>query len=141
MPNHVTNKIRISATIGLQEFLEKIGSTSDEEHLIIDFRKIIPQPENLFTDNLGSKERTQCELEGRPTWYDWQIEHWGTKWNAYSQSLDSQWDDGDCCELEIHFDTAWSVPWPIIDAIREWPEVESIYGNYVEEFAESAGVF
>jgi len=141
MPNHVTTKVRISAKMGLKEFLKKIGSTSDEEHRIIDFKKIIPPPENMFTGNLGDTDREQCAIEGRPNWYDWQTENWGTKWNAYDICLVDEWDGGDCCEIELQFDTAWCFPAPIIDALRAWPEVDAIYGNFIEEFAESAGVF
>ena len=126
--------------MGLKEFKKKIGTVSNEEHLPIDFNKIIPPPDNMFTDNLGSKEREQCALEGRPNWYDWQCDNWGTKWNAYSAHIESEWDGGDCCELEIHFDTAWATPTPIFEALRSWDEVEGVWGHYVEEFAESAGI-
>jgi len=141
MPNHVTNRIRISATIGLDEFKKKISTVSDQEYRPIDFEKIIPPPDNMFTDNLGSNEREQCAREGRPNWYDWQTENWGTKWNAYSAHVESEWDGGDCCEMEIHFDTAWSAPFPIIEALRAMDEVDGVWGHYIEEFAESAGVF
>lgn len=43
---------------------------------------------------------------GAVSWYDWRWAHWGTKWNAYEQ-VDS---DGDT----IQFDTAWSMPEPIL---------------------------
>lgn len=137
MPNHVTNRIRISATIGLDEFKKKISG----ENGAIDFASIIPEPDNLFKDNLGAKEREQCAVEGRPNWYDWNSDNWGTKWNAYDINIESEWDGGDCCEMEIHFDTAWSAPFPIIEALRAMDEVDGVWGHYVEEFAESAGVF
>ena len=43
---------------------------------------------------------------GAVSWYDWRVSHWGTKWNAYYQYSDS--DDS------IGFDTAWSMPEPIL---------------------------
>lgn len=140
MPNHVTNRIRISAQMGLEEFKKKIGTLSDEEHLPIDFRKIVPPPDNMFTGNLSTADREQCAIEGRPNWFDWQCDNWGTKWNAYSAHIESEWDGGDCCEMEIHFDTAWATPTPIFEAIRAWPEVDGLCGHYVEEFAESVGI-
>lgn len=45
---------------------------------------------------------------GHATWYDWSIEHWGTKWNAYDQNDDRNSED---C---IYFQTAWSGPFPVI---------------------------
>lgn len=32
---------------------------------------------------LGLQYIQNMILHGAPTWYDWCIEHWGTKWNAY----------------------------------------------------------
>jgi len=137
MPNHVTNRIRISATIGLEDFKKLIAGENGE----IDFSSIIPPPDNIFTGNLGKKEREQCAAEDRPNWYDWNIFNWGTKWNAYGIHIESEWDGDDCCEMEIHFDTAWSPPFPVIEALRAMDEVDGVWGHYVEEFAESAGVF
>ena len=136
MPNHVTNRIRIHGTVGLEDFKKLIAGENGE----IDFSSIIPPPDNLFTDNLGTKEREQCAAEGRPNWYDWNTDNWGTKWNAYCIHIESDWDGGDCCEMELHFDTAWASPKPIFDALRAMDEIESVYGHYVEEFAESAGI-
>lgn len=48
---------------------------------------------------------------GAVSWYDWRWAHWGTKWNAYEQ-VDS---DGDT----IQFDTAWSMPEPILRKLAE----------------------
>lgn len=48
---------------------------------------------------------------GHTTWYDWCIEYWGTKWNAYS----FEFIDDDT----IKFETAWSCPEPIIKKIAE----------------------
>lgn len=137
MPNHVTNNIRISVRdMGLKEFLAKIKGECD----VIDFQTIIPPPDHpaYKAEGLTAEDR---KANPDTNWYDWNVEHWGTKWNAYSQSLESQWDGGDCCEVEIRFDTAWAPPLPVIEALREWPEVEWVGGNFIEEFCESAGVY
>lgn len=43
---------------------------------------------------------------GATTWYDWCVENWGTKWNAYeNEQID---------EDTIKFETAWSSPEPVI---------------------------
>jgi len=118
-----------------EAFLKKLRGDGEKE--VIDFEAIIPSPDNMFTGNLGDADREQCAREGRPNWYDWQVENWGTKWNAYEQSFC----DNGYGELEVSFDTAWSAPFPIIAALREWDEIEWVGGNYVEEFCESAGVF
>ena len=48
---------------------------------------------------------------GAVSWYDWRWAHWGTKWNAYEQ-VDSDDDT-------IQFDTAWSMPEPILRKLAE----------------------
>jgi len=150
MPNHITNTVEIhvwhSDDKETVDKVLKLLRNEDSEGEVIDFGCIIPQPDNLFTGNLGSKEREQCAIEGRPNWYDWQIDAWGTKWNAYSQSLLDQ-DDG---TLRIQFDTAWAAPLPVIEALRDlieekFPEDEGyetwVVGSWLEEGYQSAGVF
>ena len=53
---------------------------------------------------------------GAPDWYDWCIENWGTKWNAY---------DIEACEdNQFKFCTAWSAPHPILRKLSElYPEI------------------
>ena len=53
--------------------------------------------------------KANIEKYGAPTWYEWRIEHWGTKWNACDAEL-TETGDG---SLHIKFDTAWSFPFPI----------------------------
>src|SRR5262249_17790137 len=52
---------------------------------------------------------------GADSWYDWCVKHWGTKWNACRVEI------GDSSETEsavyISFDTAWSAPLPVFEAI------------------------
>lgn len=50
------------------------------------------------------------------TWYDWNIAHWGTKWNAY---------EAKAVDGGIEFETAWSAPHPIIAKLSDnFPEFE-----------------
>jgi len=64
--------------------------------------------EKLFDNELDQITATlianaKC---GYNNWYSWSYDHWGTKWNAYSQSIK----DDQC----IIFDTAWSTPYPLM---------------------------
>ena len=59
-------------------------------------------------EDLGNMYLHNIVTYGCDTWYDWSCEHWGTKWNA--------------CEVytsdsHISFQTAWSVPDPILEAL------------------------
>lgn len=90
-----------------------------------DFNKVIPQPENIFTGDLGDKERKECRKKGIPNWLDWNRANWGTKWNCYS------------CEKVSYntftFETAWSgVPEMMEVLSKKFPEIEFIY-EYADE--------
>lgn len=71
------------------------------------------------------KHYVDCkEKYGFDNWYDWRVANWGTKWNASDTNYDGE---------TIHFDTAWSVPHPIIAKIaEEFPETK-LYGRSDEE--------
>ena len=70
-------------------------------------------------------QRAQRALEvlqkyGHTDWYSWSIENWGTKWNSYGFDLLSKTAN----EIEFRFETAWSFPAPIFDALaKEFPEL------------------
>jgi Ferredoxin-like domain in Api92-like protein len=62
--------------------------------------------------------KANIDKYGAPTWYEWCIEHWGTKWNACSAEIT---DNGDG-RLHVRFDTAWSFPLPIFEKlVAEFP--------------------
>ena len=52
---------------------------------------------------------------GYPTWYEWSLAKWGTKWNAsgYTEGIDYNQSD------KIWFQTAWSAPVPILEKLSE----------------------
>lgn len=100
MPNHIYNVVtfdcpheRISEILHAVE-MEGGGLGS------IDFEKLIPMPEDVYRGPLGQKE---MELyPGDKNWYDWSIDNWGTKWNAYGYDYLPHKEDA------IVFNTAWS---------------------------------
>ena len=72
-------------------------------------------------------------------WYDWCNQNWGTKWNAcYCRTIEE--------DPEIYFDTAWSPPDGIVDALPGFlmkigaPDVR-IYWRWAEEQGFSAGTY
>ena len=105
MPNHITNKIEF---YGEQENIDKVLELIKGEESCIDFEKIVPMPDYIYRGNLGREEE---ELYGKNNWYDWSIFNWGTKWNAYRASLEGN--------DTIVFDTAWSCPMPVLDALAK----------------------
>lgn len=62
------------------------------------------------------------EAHGHTSWYGWSIQNWGTKWNAYDVRIIEHTED----RLMFFFDTAWSPPRPIFDALAERDEVSTL---------------
>lgn len=69
---------------------------------------------------------------GTDNWYDWRIEHWGTKWDAY----DCQ---GNPNEGILVFSTAWNPPDEIVKAICEKYPDSDLDWFYEEEGMQFAG--
>jgi hypothetical protein len=94
MPNWCNNILTISEpSTELVEYLKTEGFSFD---------KIKPMPP---------------ELKEGDGWYDWAVENWGTKWDLDENPLlpDSFQDK----EILFDFDTAWSPPMGVINALSE----------------------
>ena len=108
MPTWTSNTLHlVGDSDKIDAFYEMMG---DE----FDFGKIVPSPENLFTENLGDKERKMCEEKGIPNWLDWNCEHWGTKWgDCNTQLVDEDYDSTfveSFGKVMLNFDSAWGPP-------------------------------
>ena len=55
------------------------------------------------------EERAALDDIGHDNWYDWRVEHWGTKSNAYHATVERLPAES---AVEISFYTAWSAPLP-----------------------------
>ena len=69
-------------------------------------------------------------------WYNWRVQNWGTKWDAYTMEID----DTDMPHgFEVQFETAWSPPEEVCHAIREQFDDLCISWFYDEPGCELAG--
>ena len=153
MPNHCHNRVTIYSAN--TEAVAKLKQIFEDESC---FTQIIPEPDwantpLLSSDNrYGTKYGKDGELPVRSEdpfvtyrfqstgraderWYDWRIQNWDTKWDAYDVVVT----DDDPDSLEIEFNTAWSPPEAICNQIREdYPDV-SVSWFYDEPGCEIAG--
>lgn len=66
-------------------------------------------------------------------WYSWSIANWGTKWNAYNDAITDKY---------VSFDTAWSMPEPIITKLsQELPNIELFVLYADEDIGSNYGAF
>ena len=75
---------------------------------------------------------------GFDNWYDWCNNHWGTKWDIKGDVGINDIDNETCT---LVFNTAWSPPQPIIYKLQEMFPKLQIFGGYLGEGYEYAGVF
>lgn len=73
---------------------------------------------------------------GSADWYDWRVDHWGTKWGADNVEVDEPVTSSastDSCSVKIMFTTAWSMPEGIFEElIKQYPGL-SFSGVYADE--------
>ena len=95
---------------------ELLTIPEEKEKIFLDMRKDIRQKDW----ELGRVAYRNLLKYGAPTWYEWSITNWGTKWNAYGYEEGT---DYSACD-ELTFQTAWSAPHPILRKLSEmFPEI------------------
>ena len=161
MPNHCHNRVTIYNCYDSdksREQIAKLKAIFEDEKV---FGQIIPEPDWLNTPltaetagnwlhskrgevgelpvkvegDYGISQRFKSTNVADDRWYDWRLQNWDTKWDAYDVVVT----DDDPESVEIEFNTAWSPPEAICSAIREqYPDV-SVSWFYDEPGCEIAG--
>ena len=79
MPNWFNFSLEVSGKKeDVQEFVQNVKGSKDydTEGYEFDFNNFIPQPDNIFRGNLGSKEEKYCKDNNLPDWYNWNVDNW-----------------------------------------------------------------
>lgn len=138
MPNHISNIIRLeedeSRWREISKTYEDILAFMKSPESPFDFNRLIPYPKRFRDLDDAAKKA----MEGGAKWddvpkdgynqggYEWCCNNWGTKWNAYEIGFDYN---------AICFDTAWSTPTPIFEALsKQFPDVTFLV-EYADEDA------
>jgi len=161
MPNHCHNRVTFypagDNTEKAIEDIKAIKQMFEDEKV---FGQIIPEPDwanmplmssdnrwgqkygkdgelpVLQTDSFGECLRFHSTGIADQRWYDWRLQNWDTKWDAYDVNIV----DDDPENMEIEFNTAWSPPEAICHALREkYENTVSISWFYDEPGCEIAG--
>jgi len=145
MPNWCSNEVQID---GSKEDIAKFKEECFTDHKgesVLDFSKILPEPDYDKPKKDGThNDGVQTELHSvMPDWWTWRNDNWGTKWNLVPTH------DGDLTAyltvedgedfIQLEFDTAWSPPNGIYEAITEKYQDLSINWFYREDGVQMAG--
>ena len=162
MPNHCHNRVTFypagDDTAKAIEDIKAIKQMFEDENC---FGQIIPEPDwpntpltessvgNWLTDKRGEVGELPQYVEDPwkrlvfkstdrtdDRWYDWRVQNWDTKWDAYDVNIV----DDDPENMEIEFNTAWSPPEAVCHALREkFEDTVAISWFYDEPGCEIAG--
>jgi len=144
MPNWCSNEVQIDGT---KEDIAKFREECFTEHKgspVLDFAKIMPEPDydkpqKDGTHNDGVQTEFKWEM---PDWWNWRNDNWGTKWNLVPSKDADLWGYDADMALEymfLSFDTAWSPPNGIYNAlVDKYPDL-SINWFYREDGVQIAG--
>lgn len=111
--------IDVYTLMGTRKGLDLMNIPEESEKVFLRARTDIPKD----TFEIGKTAYRNLLQYGAPTWYEWSIDNWGTKWNAYA--FDEYTAEQSDEEVTISFQTAWSAPHPILKKLAEmYPEVE-----------------
>lgn len=115
-----------------RDFIEVYTFGRSAEDALKALEDIPAESEEIFLRQRTDIKRDEWELGktawhnirqyGAPTWYDWAINNWGTKWNAYGYGDDKiDYHNGDM----LYFQTAWAAPHPVLAKLAEmFPDIE-----------------
>ena len=145
MPNWCSNEVQID---GNEKDIAKFKEECFTDHkgvAVLDFSKVLPEPDydkpkKDGTHNNGVQTEPSSVM---PDWWTWRNDNWGTKWNLVPNH------DGDLTAymtvedgedyISLEFDTAWSPPNGIYEAIVEkYPDLD-INWFYREDGVQIAG--
>lgn len=143
MPNWTTNIITVSHKD--KSLIDAIEATGSNDQGIL--QTIIPCPEELNDNDLTTwshgpeqearekKQAALMEKYGYKSWYDWNIAHWGTKWDLCEPDV-TRVDDN---TVTISCQTAWSPPTQAFETMQE--QGYEVRALYVGEGMEYAGIW
>lgn len=104
--------------------------------------KFIAQHPDIINEKevweFGKAAWQNIQQYGVPTWYEWSVRNWGTKWNAVGYEDNSLF--GYDCEDGIRFETANSAPHAVIDKLaKEYPNIGFFHAWADEDIGSNCG--
>lgn len=116
MPNWCENRMTVS---GSKPAVAKFVELAKSEESVLSFDSLVPQDVNDPAYQ-NAKEAHAESLEPNPNfnWYDWNIDHWGTKWDCSEAT----------CEVSDDGKAAW------FNFLTPWGSPDELYKKLVELF-------
>lgn len=134
---YITERLTIPVEqTNLSNLISNSFNNNWAKEVVSRLKKSIQNKNSVDCDALYEKGKQYIynrEHYGCYTWYEWCCRHWGTKWNA----CEADWglDDG-----MLVFQTAWSAPFPVIEALaQKYPDLEFTHRWADEDIGSNCG--
>jgi hypothetical protein len=143
MPNWVYNYVAITGkTEELKSFITKSTEPRPYEDglsqdRLFSFWNFVAPPEDKLDEYFGVHGWADGKQQGdTPTnWYNWNNDNWNTKWDAcdaYIAEMDENADG--TASVQISYNTAWSIPEPVMRAmVEQHPELRFTFSCEEEQ--------
>ena len=109
MPSELEIEAGSRTTTGFKKYMEFVADTGFSTEMEPAYLAV-----HLEIDReewaLGKQAYQNIQKYGCPTWYEWRIQNWGTKWNASSAEV---------LDGRLSFLTAWNAPKPILEKLSQ----------------------
>lgn len=116
--------LREGVTVSLDTF-HQLPNNDRSKFLCDKYKNLVERDPKII--DLGWSYFNNLRNYGFSTWYEWSIENWGTKWNAYDcKRADAKTDT-------LRFLTAWSSVPKIITEISKKFQNQKIYYRWADE--------
>jgi len=106
------------------------------------FGEFVPMPPELleeapigddYQSRVADIAKRNQEQFGYPSWYEWSIANWGTKWEPDTEGIDDSEAEEGATSVRLGFDTAWAPP-------IEWYREMSDMGFTIEAYYNEEGM-
>jgi len=134
MPNWSTNKMTVKGNdVALAKFASRMKGEFSLE-------KVLPTPPKLLEGNPDANKGNP------PEWYNWRLQHWGTKWDLRNAEGEVAANRGAKLALDesgkaytCEFDTAWHPPLVALENLsKQIPDLE-IHLSYYDDMMNFTG--
>ena len=116
MPEGLDKAIETLETDQALKLLQRIEKGDPESGIELERMK----HSSPYVMQRGQHRLDLLKATGYSSWYDWSLEHWGTKWYACNTAI-LKHEGG---YLEFCFDTIWKSPVPIFEKLAAmWPDL------------------
>ena len=123
MPSELDIEAGSRTDAGMKEYKRFVAEIGSHPELEAQYLAAHPEIDREEWE-LGKQAYQNIQKYGCPTWYEWRIQNWGTKWNAGKVETANN---------RLSFQTAWNAPKPVMEKLSEMFPTVSIHHAWADE--------